>query len=648
MQDLTVGSSGFSRLAPLLLPQDSQEPSVYCCRTARLQRAIGTDIRVPGPPVLWLTPLAQLWGDCNRAPGPAPPHAPLWWAGSEWREFPEMMGSPHAQAHAAYTPRRFQLDRHNGGLIRPLDISHLEEGPEETGTWRPTTAALMQQTPGRAELHFLSPPSTLPAAPPPPANGVVRVLRVLLCQRDGVLWSKPMQNGSWRSCPYRFSFNLANTEAFEVRGGDQYVFFFRSRGFSAGGLDTLLLYNTLRNEWLPLAGPTRVAADCHPGDAPVKWRPVDPEVCRFPRHVPRRGPQPQSLLRAWLLESTPDYAVVLAPVSRDGLQRSTSPELAQDYQVEEALKASAPHSALHFIGRNGEVVSHHMACNAWHMSMQRYENHMLFVKDFGQHPEETDESCLDDDWHPSYPRVAAWLLSATDVATPPLPVHLPTADQGWSGSAYCSWSLVLSRGNVEELAPSRQLRLDTSPRLYLLEAGASLRIWASRRVDDDFATIHQRNTFDGTQLLRQSLSFEPIQHSALEVGGEGAYGAWAIWSPDMHHATRVGKSGKLAFWRCAVTYDGEKADLRSLNTCAYASASLVVPDISTVEVFPLQDGWKRYGMSSEDAQGGSVTSGLPCFPALRWAEGTWNRPDDLWIHPISRDAAQHAPALLLR
>uniref|UniRef100_A0A7S1WD05 Uncharacterized protein n=1 Tax=Alexandrium catenella TaxID=2925 RepID=A0A7S1WD05_ALECA len=353
------------------------------------------------------------------------------------------------------------------------------------------------------------------------------------------------------------------------------------------------------------------------------------------------------MLRAWLLEATADYLVLLAPVSRDGVQRG----------------GEGPHAAVHFVGHDGEVVSHHLACSPTTVMVQRYDGYMLFAKDAEEHAAGDLDACLDDDWHPSYPQVAAWLLSADDVAMPPLPVHLPDVSRGWAGRG-SAWSVVLARGQLEELAEHHHLRHDTAPRLYLLEIGPAVRLWASRRVDEAFDTLYQRHGLDGLQLLRHSLSFSPLDQSQLGVqaiGGENAGGAWLLWSPELRHTGQVASGagpggGKLTFWRCAVGFAGEPADLRARRRCAYLSAAEATPEISPVEVLPVgrkaweghPNLWEAHPWPREDARALCVVSGLPCYPALRRQEGTLDRPEDWWVHPSGRDASLHLPVALLR
>eukprot|EP00811_Abedinium_folium_P021096 NODE_3014_length_2106_cov_9.532087.p1 GENE.NODE_3014_length_2106_cov_9.532087~~NODE_3014_length_2106_cov_9.532087.p1 ORF type:complete len:383 (-),score=112.79 NODE_3014_length_2106_cov_9.532087:754-1902(-) len=382
-------------------------------------------------------------------------------------------------------------------------------------------------------------------------------------------------------------------------------------------MSIVLLYIVELNEWRSPVGPARPWVGGHLGEPPILWRPVD-----------YMGQAPLAPLLAWVVESTPSYLLLLAPVSRDGVQRGPGDA----------------HTALHFIGHDGEVVSHHLACKADRLTVQRYQRHLLVVKDHNMHPEGVADACLDDDHHPSYPSVAGWLLAAEDVAVPPLPVILPTEGCNLSGG----WSLAITRGSIEELVSSGHLRFDTAWRLYLFEAGTQLRLWASRRIDEAFDTVYRYPTLDGEQLLRHALGFTMLPQTEVEAPGSGAVpGAWALWSPDLLHAARVDADGRLSFWRCAIAYEGEEAPFQALHHVAYGITGHAQPTISSVGVIPTKTSWMGTGLPPAEAGGGVVT-GLPCFPALRWTEGTLNRPEDTWTHPIGRDAAQHVPSYILR
>eukprot|EP00747_Dinoflagellata_sp_TGD_P222823 gnl/TRDRNA2_/TRDRNA2_94501_c0_seq1.p1 gnl/TRDRNA2_/TRDRNA2_94501_c0~~gnl/TRDRNA2_/TRDRNA2_94501_c0_seq1.p1 ORF type:complete len:620 (+),score=81.02 gnl/TRDRNA2_/TRDRNA2_94501_c0_seq1:96-1862(+) len=586
----TIGTA----MVPAPMPQDARDPAQYCTWLAGIQQAVGGgDIPVPGPPVLWLVPPTHLRR--GKGPLPAPVYTPLWWVAGEWREFPDCSHAPHAQAHAAYTPRRFE-PMNKAGLLRVVS-EPAEAGPED-GHQRPYGSRPV---------------------------GVVSVLRMLLCERDGMLWGRPRMGAEWRRCPYRFEFQLALTEAFEVSGGDKYIFLFRSRASGVRCLDSVVLFDLRRNEWRLPVGPTRAAPGGHIGEPLVPWQRVE-------QAQPAAQP-----MRAWLLESSADYLVLLAPVSRDGVQRG----------VDDV------HSAVHFFGFDGEVVSHHMACRAMRLSAQRYDKHILFAKDFDEHNENWNPDLQEDqlgtylnnDWHHSYRQVAGWLLSAENVSVPPMPVHLPSPEEGWNSDA--SWSMVLARGNLEELAPSYALRLDTAPRIYLLEAGSHLRIWASRRVDDATDVLYQRHLLDGPDLVRHALSFSLMQQEVLEIDSNDDFGPWNLWSPDLRHLGHVGPDNIFGYYRCGIAFTGDPTDLRALHTRAYHAAAEAVSKVSAVDALCIGARWEGHELPAEDARNGAIALGLPCYPALRINEGTFHRTEDHWVHPIGRDPAQHVPLQLL-
>lgn len=589
------------------LPFDAPDPAAYCTRAAAIQAATGDNVPVPCPPVLWLAPRSVHLRTARREGKPEDlPHAPLWWTGGAWREFPTMAQARHSQAHAGYVPRKFEPPWRTGAMLRPV------EAPLELG---------------------LGQESFDTAAVPP----VFRLLQLLLCAPGSSLWARSVCGGEWCLFPHQLEFDMARSEAFEVQRGDRYVLLLRGRQTaSAGGLDTVLLFDRTRNMWLPPIGPTRSTASGHVGEAPVRWRPVDGVW----------GTRATALsMKGWLLEATPDYLLLLSPVARDGVQRG--PDDA--------------HSALQFFGYDGEVVSHHLACNPRCLSVQRYDQFFLIAKDTHLHVGgEQGDAIMDDDWHPSYPRVAGWLLAADDASVPPLPIFLPSANTGFGASALgilgsaresteepTRWSLAIARGNVEEVATSQHMQQDNALRLFLLEDGPLLRIWASRRLDDAFDTLYQKHTLDGVQLVRHALDFMPLRASELEVGSAG--GSWLLWSPDLRHTARVAVagpgSGKLAFWRCAVAYEGETAALRAQRSRACRMAVHATTDISSMQLLPLiaSQGWESCVLPQRDARGCSVVSGLPCFPVLRREEGCFAKVEEFWIHPMGRDTALLPP-----
>lgn len=588
-----------------MLPFGAMEPAHACAAMHAFQQAVGEAVRVPGPPVLWLAPrCAGLRPDAGgvgaRKAPPPPAHAPLWWAGGGWREVPMVAGAVHALGHPAYVPKRFAPHWSGGALVRPVPA------PRE--------------------------PGPLQGVHPSGGSGVLRALRILLSDEGGNLWVRPSVGGEWCRYPFATDFQLGRIEAFEICEGDRYVLLLRG---AKPGPDAVVTYDLRRNSFRSPCGPTRALPGGHAGQAPVPWRPVAGATVADAVGAP---------LHAWVLEATANYLLLLAPTSRDGVQRRSGDD--------------SPHSAVHFIGHAGEVVSHHLPCNALRLTVQRYDDHLLFVKDQAEHPE---DACMDDDWHPSYPRVAAWLLCAEDTAVPPVPVHLPGKEQGWGAADERPWSLVLARGNLTEIAPSHRLSQDTAPRLYLLEEGSPeqptlLRLWATRRVDDATNILYQRHTLDGEQLVRHALAFSPLFESEIDMldfpepgalRDGGASGAWLVWSPDIRHAARI-IGGRFAFWRCALAFAGESAELVASKHRAYVAAVSHASEVSPAEVLPLGKwGWEGMHLPADCASNGVVT-GLPCFPALRRAEGTYQRPEDWWIHPVGGDAAQHASLSVYR
>eukprot|EP00927_Polykrikos_kofoidii_P019268 TRINITY_DN18986_c0_g1_i1.p1 TRINITY_DN18986_c0_g1~~TRINITY_DN18986_c0_g1_i1.p1 ORF type:complete len:721 (-),score=53.43 TRINITY_DN18986_c0_g1_i1:104-2266(-) len=452
------------------LPTDlATDPASFCFRWSRLHSSVRQDVHVAVPPVVWLAPpLLQL---VRGAVTCGVSFRPLWWAGGVWRELPELPKmARHTQTHSSYVPRRFDPSWHTGqGLLRPVE-EPLAAGPEQ----------------GHNPVYGST-------------DGVVRFLSMLLCERDGVLWARPHVAYHWLACPQTVDFRLGRTEAFEVCGGDRYILLLRGR---RSGPDAVVAFDVRKNRWVSPVGLARTSAGghgSHPGEAPVRWRPVDGVFGQTPRRPPLAP------LRAWMIESTANHLTMLAQVSRDGRQRGGSEDV---------------HTAVHFFGRDGEVVTHHLPCTLFRLTVQRYDDYVIFVKDFGDHPF-GENACMDDNWHPTDARVAAWVWAVDDVATPPLPVHLPRPQDGFVCGADAGWSVVLARGCLEEAALGpHHTHLDTAPRLYLLQVTSTvLRLWVSRRVDDKHGMIFERRTLDGTQHLRHSLTFTALgQNGEVKVG----------------------------------------------------------------------------------------------------------------------------------
>jgi len=552
-----------------LLPQHAADPVEYCQRSADLFCATGGLAPPQCSAAVWLAPSVR------KRPTPSSADAqPIWWMRGTWHTL------PGPGPHPTYTPRRFE-PQNRGGLLRFTE-SPMEAGPEE----------------GHQKQYSGT------------SSGVVRLLGVLMCERDGALWARPQIGSEWRECPFAIAgLNLAKAKAFELCEGEKYVVLFPSSDTCEHGLSQVLLFDARLNRWSPPAGASRGGAGA--GRPPVEFRPVPGGAAK---------PAP---LHAWLIESTPQYVLLIAPVSRDGAQRGST----------------GAHSALHFIGLDAEVVSHHLHCNPERLTVQRYADHFLFAKDADVHPAERPDDCLDDDWQPDYPSIAGWLLAVENVAVPPLEILLPADRLTW-GQSPTDWSLGMARGAVEELAQSHHQKYDAHPRLYLMDP--EFRLWASRRVDDAFDTLYQRTTFDGPQLVRHGLSFELIEQDEV-VGPEGN---WDLWSLDLMWAARIGTRGanaRLCFWQCPVAFDTDITEARSLHNVAYNSMMTTVPNVSAVEASAVPGAWVGSALPA-DLANPQVASGLPCYPAHHWHEGDFHHTDDVWRHPVGRDAAQLCPS----
>eukprot|EP00929_Paragymnodinium_shiwhaense_P086693 TRINITY_DN47158_c0_g1_i4.p1 TRINITY_DN47158_c0_g1~~TRINITY_DN47158_c0_g1_i4.p1 ORF type:complete len:636 (+),score=79.35 TRINITY_DN47158_c0_g1_i4:90-1997(+) len=615
----------------LLHPGRAPDPATFCRRFCDFRQAVCADVPPAPSPVLWLaTPPSQLVpGDSGCTTLGAPGQfQPFWWADGSWREFPAT-GKPHALTHSAYTPRRFEPAwRTGGGLLRPV-AAPLEAGPEE----------------GDAPLYS----STVAAGGS--YAGVMRIMNLLLCEREGGLWARRHDGGRWVRCTQDVEFTLNRTEGFEVCGGERYVLVLRS---GRAGPDAIVTFDAVRHRWISPVSAARAKPGGHCGDAPVLWRPVEGNfgvpTPRKPTELPFRG---------WLVEATSAWMVVLAPSARDGQQRGTTKDV---------------HSAVHIFGQHGEVIVHQLECCLSRLTVQRYQGYLLFVKDSDARQFSGDD-IMNDDWNPSQPRTAAWLLSAEDVAVPPLPVHLPQLNEGWSANAI-GWSLVLSRGCLE--APDDRTRrlgvegtcTDSAPRLYLLEVGiSSMRLWVSRRVDDAHSTRFESRTLDGQRHLRRAFAFAPLLRGDLDAEGgqeeaaaHAAFGSAgdgnrnlgcveslmedlgagteersatpivpALWSPDLIHAARIENCGgarRALFWRCAVVYAGEPVVFKAGALQAHAAVGEAETIISSAEVYPLKPRWGSVGAPSAICNGGTIVHDLPCFPTMRWGEADVHRPEN--------------------
>ncbi|CAJ1388863.1 unnamed protein product, partial [Effrenium voratum] len=81
-----------------------------------------------------------------------------------------------------------------------------------------------------------------------PESGVMQVMKVLLCQRGGRLWSKPLLGGEWRECPFDLHCDFRRIKVLELLGGQRYLFLFHSVQGVPAGLDTVLIFEVSRNQ----------------------------------------------------------------------------------------------------------------------------------------------------------------------------------------------------------------------------------------------------------------------------------------------------------------------------------------------------------------------------------------------------------------
>eukprot|EP00928_Gymnodinium_smaydae_P029745 TRINITY_DN22315_c0_g1_i1.p1 TRINITY_DN22315_c0_g1~~TRINITY_DN22315_c0_g1_i1.p1 ORF type:complete len:598 (+),score=89.37 TRINITY_DN22315_c0_g1_i1:47-1840(+) len=592
-------------MVPSLAPGVAADPRALCEWLAAVQGGLRQDALAPGPPVLWMAPLPAQYarardriGD-GSSRGPELLLQPLWWAGSEWHELPDIGTSPHAVTQAAYAPRQYEPVWHRGGGLLRLTEDPLEVGPGHEGITDHGGFQVGAQQP----------------------HSVMRVLRLVLCHADGRLWARPQVGGHWELCPYELSdIQLVRTEAFEVCGGDRYVLLLRGAGARSVAGSFVVCFDVKKNSWFCPIGASRAVGGRHCGEPPVRWRPVE-----------ARASSAKAPLIACILEASSKWLTLISRVSRDGVQRSGAEDV---------------HTAIHFLGCDGEVVTHHLACGMDRLTAQRYDDYVAIIKDVGEHPWR-ESACMDDNWQASDGLVAGWLLSMEDVAIPPLEIHLPSHHECWSGGG-CDWSVVLSRGCLAGAT------VDAAPRLYMLEIGdAVLRLWVSRRVDDAFGTRYQEHTLDGVRHVRHALSFDPLPHTELTLPERSepevsSVGSLALWSPDLRHAVRAG-GPRLRFWRCALAFAGPgTADPRASAPRAHAAALMEKAVVSTAELMPMRPSWHGLGAPADICRGGSVVDGLPCFPTLRWGEASFQCPEDRWHQHIGRDAAQVPSSATLR
>lgn len=448
----------------MLLALSGQDPAGFCTRADLLQRLGGCDFKVSSPPVLWVTPSGIKGQQCRTVPDL---ELPLWWAGGCWHPFSQ------DKAPTAYTPRKFEPLWRCGSVLSHPAPSSIEAGP------------------GEVAAH-------------PQGCKVMQVLRVLLCESQGRLWSRPVTGGEWRQCPYDLHLDAIQIKVLELSGGRRYLFLFQDLSGVPAGLETVLIFDVARNEWRPPT-PARATAPGHQEE--VNWQRLS-------------GPRSAAPLKAWLLEASMDYVILMAPVSRDGFQREPDKDT---------------HTALYFLGCNGEEVIHHLPCVTAKLTVQRYDRYILLVKDFG-------DELLD---YPEYPAdyadTGAWLLRVEDWAAPPMAVLLPSDHLAWGCGV---WSMVIARGALEDRP---DLRLDMAPRIYLLEDDADLRLWTTSRIDglDSLGPSESRSQFHNL------INFPVGADEACPSQCLGT--SWSLWAPDLQFVARV-SNGKLWYWRCDVAY----------------------------------------------------------------------------------------------
>mmetsp|Transcript_5419 Transcript_5419/g.13139 ORF Transcript_5419/g.13139 Transcript_5419/m.13139 type:complete len:549 (-) Transcript_5419:117-1763(-) len=460
------------------------------------------------------------------------------------------------------------------------------------------------------------------------SSGVYSVLQVLACQHNDGLWGRRRYGpaSQWTRCPYDISGILEGSQAFEMAAGERYVFV-----FNTGQVSEVVMFDASRNVWQWPVGPTRPNLQGHAGVAPQPWRPVT-----------KPPPADNKPLKGWLLEATGDSLMLMAPVSRDGRQRGL-----QD-----------PHVAVHFLGSEGQVVSHQIACSAYQLTVQRYGCYILFVKDANHQSHAIyRDGALNDDFDEEAAHVVAWLLSALDVSLPPLPVLLPAVGTGFDRESSV-WSLVMYKNRfLEDLSASGSesdgLRLHLAELQKVRtegegEEGAEevfdslvVRLWVSRQIDIGVNDVHFEHSFDGNRFVRHALSFTAVCQQDIQTSQALPM---SLWSTDLCHIMRVTPEHKLSVWQCPAWDSSRLIPASTTQMTEQTHAVQTVSSMSGVNSHALPNGW---GRCTAPAQATSLVTGIPCYPAARWGESSFERPEDLWLHPIGRDAGQHAPLSVL-
>ncbi|CAE7491548.1 unnamed protein product [Symbiodinium natans] len=244
--------------------------------------------------------------------------------------------------------------------------------------------------------------------------------------RQDQLWSKPVVGGQWCCC---LSGKQApvHTESTATSAESRYLFFFQDgHGGICAGPDTVLMYDLQKNKWSP---PTSARATRSGHQEEVHWQPLSAAQSGEPLKA--------ALIKAWILEASMDY-VAWAPKCRTGLR---NPQKCRDMKS----VRSEGHTALYFISCTGQELVHHLPCDMSRMTVQRYNDYVLFVKDFG------DEELDLPDYPPECPCTAAWLLVADDWTAGPMAARAPSCWEPHVGlSGHC-----MNPCNSPHLEPSQ-------------------------------------------------------------------------------------------------------------------------------------------------------------------------------------------------
>lgn len=340
------------------------------------------------------------------------------------------------------------------------------------------------------------------------------------------MWTRPTTGGQWRrhaggtlDVPPT---GVRDVKGFEMLDGEEYILVFDN---------TILMRYVRRN---------------------MMMAPVDERLL-----------QGQSL-RGVIVESAPEYLMVLTRTNRQGVQ---TPD--------------GRFTALHFLGHRGQSITHALECDMNRLCVHRYAEHVMFVKDPDVHPRSVD-LWLDDDWHPDYAHHAGWLWSLENVSLPPLEVHLPP-------DVSDDWSICLARGGLgEDNAPNPSAESDRYFRLYLLD-GVKGSLWmTTRRVDDGYDTVFERPMYnvydetkcDGRQLARHALAFAEVPTDPV-----GGVMNSLLWSFDLSYVCRPNRTcDGCSYWQCSVGFDSVPARPHASHPVALSCpCATVVAEVQSVD-----------------------------------------------------------------